>query len=251
MDTLGDMGELFGNGFKKAKDYYRDLTARVVQDIPDEDCESYVDSPESGPAILSSGIYSGDISYSSEKQARDLAMVLTDTAAVGFLWKTEEIYIAKLTKQIDGMDACDAYHDFEDLWGACDDSTGTLYLFVPWKYTSIRDEWDPVPGIEDVADFRYDPEESLDEETYHVDLLSMAKAAEINQQTNGYNSSGSPGTMMDSLQREDGGIENALPINLPVCYLDNIIDHYLEKNEDSKKEVCFLLHGILPCKHPC
>lgn len=162
MDTLGDMGELFGNGFKKAQDYYRDYSAKVVQDIPEDDCESYVDSPQSAPSVLSSGIYSGDISYKSEKQARDLAMVLTDTAAVGFLWRTEEVYVASMSNYLPDMSACDAYHEFEDLWGACDEETGTLYLFVPWKYADAkREKWDPVKGIEEVADFRYDPETSL------------------------------------------------------------------------------------------
>ena len=250
MDTLGDMGELFGNGFRKAQDYYRDYSAKVLQNIPDDDCESYVDTPGSAPSVLSSGIYAGDISYKSEKQARDLAMVLTDTAAVGFLWKTEEVYVAKLTKSIDGMSPCDAYHNFEELWGACDEETGTLYLFVPWAYAEKTQEWTPVKGIEEIADFRYDPEETLDEDTYHVDLLSMAKAAEINQRINGYNSSGSPNTMLDSLQSEDGGLENALPINLPVCYLDNIIDYYFEKNYWRWKEVRFPLHGHLALQTP-
>lgn len=170
---------------------------------------------------------------------------------MAYLWKKEEVYIAKLTKQIDGMNPCDAYHRFLELWGACDDKTGTLYLFVPWKYSEKTQKWDTVPGIEEIADFGYDPELTLDEETYHVDLLSMAKAAEPNQRNNGYNSSGSPSTMLDSLQSEEGGIENALPVNLPVCYLDNIIDHYFDKNDWRWKEVRFPLYGILPCKHLC
>ncbi|BCS25533.1 uncharacterized protein APUU_50244A [Aspergillus puulaauensis] len=42
------------------------------------------------------------------------------------------------------------------------------------------------------------------------------------------NSSVTGSTMLDNLQADEGGLENALGINLPVCYLDNIIDHYFD-----------------------
>lgn len=246
------MGQLFDRCFRSAKTYYSDYSASVVQNVPEQGCGSYVDAPNSAPAVLGSGIYAGDISYKDEKKAKDLAMVITDTTAVSHLWKAEQVYIAKLTKPIDGTSPCDAYHEkFEELWGACDDATGALYLYVPWGYADKESAWDAVPGIEEIADFRYDPETPLDEETYHVDILAMAKAAELNQQTNGYNSSATPSTMLESLARDDGGLENALSVNLPVCYLDNIIDHYFDNNYWRWKEVRFGPPGISPCKHPC
>jgi hypothetical protein len=46
--------------------------------------------------------------------------------------------------------------------------------------------------------------------------------------------------MLTSMQSKDAGLENVMTVSLPVCYLDNIIDHYYEMDSENTLEVWFL-----------
>lgn len=241
------MSVMMDEAFGRAKSYYTDLLGHVIEDYPTNnsggsDGERYTSDPRGAPAVLYSGMYAINVHYREKEKALNLARTLTDTIAVNYLWGTEQVYIAKLTEPVGGYSPCEAYHIFEDLWGACDEETSTLYLYVPWGNVMKTHKWTPVPGIETVAGWRYDAD-SDDEDfntTVHVDLLRMGKAAEYNQQTNGYGKSGTVEGMLTSMQPTDAGLENVMMVDLPVCYLDNIIDHYYNIDPDNTLEVWFL-----------
>ncbi len=241
------MSVVMDAAFGRAKSYYMDLLGHVIEDYPTDnsggsDGDRYTSDPRGAPAVLYSGMYAVNVHYREKERALNLARTLTDTMAINYLWGTEKVYIAKLTKPVGGTSPCDAYHTFEDLWGACDENTSTLYLYVPWGDVLKNDKWTPVPGIETLAGWEYDADsdDSDFSTTVHVDLFRMGKAAEYNQQTNGYGSPGSVNSMLTSMQSKDAGLENVMTVSLPVCYLDNIIDHYYEMDSENTLEVWFL-----------
>lgn len=230
--------------FRRAESYYKDLLGHVIEDIPTSnsggsDGERYVFDPRGAPAVLYSGMYAVEADYTEKEKALNLARTLTDTMAVNYLWGTEKVYIAKLTVPVGGTSPCDAYHTFEDLWGACDEESSTLYLYIPWANVLKDDKWTPPPGIDTLAGWKYDADSDDGDfnTTAHVDLFRMAKAAEYNQQTNGYGRSGDVNSMLTSMQSEDAGLENVMMVTLPVCYLDNIIDHYYNMDSENTLEV--------------
>lgn len=231
------MNKAFTDGFEASMDAVKVIHKQALEDIPDNvDIKlgySYKDDPTGAVAIINSGAFAeavttDEVLASDESMRRILA-----AAAINYVWKDhEKVYIAKLSRTLYGVHPCDI--ELQNLYRICHNDVAYFFLrYQEKKFWDILEHWDVPAGIDDL------------EEKEGFKLTEMIDAAESNQKAHGYDYEWDPKTAAD-IYLSDSPPPNGLLVNLPICFMDSLLDAVGEEEADDPSKDCTLYAEDFP-----
>ncbi|RJE25502.1 hypothetical protein PHISCL_02185 [Aspergillus sclerotialis] len=227
--TISDMNKAFTDGFEASMDAVKVIHKQALEDTPDNvDIKlgyGYKDDPTGAVAIINSGAFAEAVTTDDTLASDESMRKILAAAAISYVWRNhEKVYIAKLTQTLYGKHPCDI--ELQNLYRVCHNDVAYFFLrYQEKKFWDILEHWDVPAGIEDL------------EEKEPLKLSEMIDAAETNQKAHGYDYEWDPKTAAD-IFLSDSPPPDGLLVNLPICFMDAVLDASGESEETEPTESC-------------
>lgn len=229
IETIADMNKAFTDGFEASIDAVKIIHKQALEDTPTNDDikmgYAYKDDPTGAVAIINNGAFAEAVDTADGLASDESMRRILAATAISYVWRNhEQIYIAKLSEEWYGQAPCDI--ELNNLYRVCHNDVA--YFFLKYEETEFDDilkDWTVPAGIEHL------------EEKEGLKLNDMIDAAETNQKAHGYDYEWDPKTAAD-MYLSDSPPPDGLLVNLPICFMDAVLNASGEADETEPTQYC-------------